>query len=220
MKIFLLIFFIDFFCTLQANPFSDTTQKVIDYEGKTVGYYAQMRLFVNRWTKGKKVELMYMRKATHYTKFMFGKGKAYIDPNTVADNINPPAENNTTSPVESNGTSDKVEATKTEDSISFADLYALYDEESGKTKKEELTVNGKPRARTDIKVNETSGNNEHLGKIGKSTIAIYTSVPEREGECELIERALFKICLKEQENVFCVKNLTPVSCGGNLRGER
>ena len=215
MKILLFTFLISFNMALHANPFSDTTQKAIDFEGDTVGYYAQMRLFVNRWTKGKKLELMYMRKTTHYTKILFGVGKAYIDPNTVADNINPPADSNATEVI--NETQEEVKPTETEDSLTYADLYAIYD---GLKEEEELTGSGKPREKTDIKVNEATGDNEHLGTIGEATIAIYTSSPVKEGECDLIEASLQKICLREEQNIFCVVNLTPVACGGNLQGER
>ena len=214
MKFYLIVISLSLGTLLFANPFADTSKKALDFEAKTVGHYAQMRLFTNRWTKGKKVELMYVKTTSYFVAIMFGKGKAYIDANTVADNINPPPESNTSKEnAEQNAT---VATSVIEDEVSFADLFGLIENK----KEEELTWRGAPRAPVDVKINQYGGMNEHIGRAGNSSVAVYTSVPLREGECESIEQMVYDICLREQDNIFCAVNLTPVECGGNLRGER
>lgn len=223
MKYKLLLLFCCLTVSLNANLFSDTTKKGVEFEGKTAAYYAQARLFTNRYTKGKKIELMYMKKITHYTKIMFGSGKAYIDANLVDENVKAAtAENNgTTAPstsAENNDTlSNAGNITKSEDADVYSDLYALYET---LFEEDELTGSGKPREETDLKINERAGDNEHIGQVGQSSVAIYTSDPIREGECDLIESTLARMCLREQANIFCITNNTPQGCGGNLPGER
>jgi len=218
MKIFILTFFIAFSFSLQANPFSDTTQKAIDFEEKTMGFYAQKRLFTNRWTKGKKVELMYMKAITHHIRIMFGLGKAYIDPNTVAENVKKKEEKDKgegtdKEPEEEATEEERVKPSEEEAGFTYADLFALYD--SLDQEKEDAGLYDQ-QTQTDYKINETTGTVEHLGMMGESTVAVYTSNPLKEGECELIKRLLNDLCHHEDENIQCIENLTPRVCGGNL----